>query len=68
MLPPGGEGNQGGGVGYPGTGCPPGGNLSRGQDKLGHRPRFTNPSSNETRSNETLIIFFMQVKSAQTLE
>ena len=29
-----------GGVGYPGTGCPPGGNLSRGQDKLGHPPKI----------------------------
>ena len=48
QLAPGGEDNQGGGQDIPGQlapwgarqprlACPPGGNLSRGQDKLGHR-------------------------------
>ena len=51
-CPPGGEDNQGGGQDIPGQlaprgarqprlACPPGGNLSRGQDKLGHRPICT---------------------------
>ena len=33
---PRGEDNQGGGVRYLGTACPPGGKLSRGHYKLGH--------------------------------
>ena len=48
QLAPGGEDNQGGGQDIPGQlaprgasqprlDCPPGGKLSRGQDKLGHR-------------------------------
>ena len=52
-YPPGGEDNQGGGQDIPGQlaprgarqprlACPPGGNLSRGQDKLGHRSLLTN--------------------------
>ena len=51
-CPTGGEDKQGGGARYPGTACPPGGQrlacppggkLSRGQDKLGHRPSWIEP-------------------------